>query len=183
MIRPLVLLAVLITTPAVSAESAERGGDMAAAADGFYRAYETFRPPDGIPDERTRRRFEPFISDSLNRLLVDVEEAEQRYENRTAGRFPPLIEGDPFTPNFDGATSFAIGDCSADGRSGRCAVSLSFEGGSEKPRSWTDSVVLVRTDAGWRVNDIVFGGAADAGGPSTLSGTLKSAIEHGNDMK
>ena len=157
--------------------------DMVRVVDGFYRAYESFRPPDGVPNASIRKRFEPFVSPALEKLLVDVAAAQDRYETLTKGRFPPLIEGDPFTPNFDGATSYVVGACSADAHGGHCAVSLSSEGGRDKPRNWTDTVSLVRIDDGWRVNDIAYGGTWDGGNRGTLSETLKAAIEHGNDMK
>ena len=84
---------------------------------------------------------------------------------------------------YDGATSYAVGTCSADARGAHCQVSLSYAGGKDKPRGWTDTVALVHTDAGWRVNDIAYGGTWDAGNRGTLVETLESAIEHGNDMK
>jgi hypothetical protein len=37
-----------------------------AAAAGFYSAYATFRPSDGIPDAGERARLEPFISPALS---------------------------------------------------------------------------------------------------------------------
>jgi len=170
---------------AVAAASPAQGGDrdMAQVVDGFYRVYESFRPPDGVPDATVRKRFEPYISQSLARLLADVDDTQHRYEKLTEGRFPPLIAGDPFTPNFDGATSYAVGTCAADAAGGHCSVALSFTGGRDKPRSWTDTVALVRTEAGWKVNDIVYGGDWDAGVGGSLSETLRSAIEHGDDMK
>lgn len=153
---------------------------MVKAVEGFYRAYETFRPPDGIPSDRVRKRFEPYISPSLDRLLLASEAAEIRYEQVTKGQYPPLVEGDLFTPNFEGATSFTVGPCEADARGGHCAVALQYSGG-EKPVNWTDLVSLVRTPSGWRVDDISYGGNWDARGK--LSDTLKSAIEHGNGVR
>jgi len=153
---------------------------MIKAVEGFYRAYETFRPPDGIPNAHILKRFEPYISPTLDRLLLASEAAETRYEQVTKGQYPPLVEGDLFTPNFEGATSFSVGPCEADARGGHCAVSLRYSGG-EKPLSWTDLVSLVRTPSGWRVDDISYGGNWDARGK--LTDTLKSAIEHGNGVK
>jgi hypothetical protein len=171
----------LAASGAASAQSTDP--DMAGVVDGFYRAYQSVQPPDGVPNASMRRRLEPFISPALDKLLGDVAEAESRYETLTKGRFPPLIEGDPVTPNFDGATSYAVGSCSADGHGAHCQVSLAYAGGKDKPRGWTDTVDLVHTDAGWRVNDIAYGGTWDAGNRGTLVETLKSAIEHGNDMR
>lgn len=155
---------------------------LAQAVEGFYRAYETFRPPDGIPDGQGLKRLEPYISPALDKLLVASEAAQSRYEAVTKGQYPPLVEGDLFTANFEGATAFSVGPCEADAQGGHCAVSLSYDGG-EKPVRWTDRVSLVRTPSGWRVDDISYGGNWDFAAKGTLSDTLKSAIEHGNGVR
>jgi hypothetical protein len=178
---PVAAALILATTVAARAQSGDP--DMIKVVDGFYRAYESFRPPDGVPEASIRSRFEPFISPALDKLLTDVADAQGRYEKLTQGRFPPLIDGDPFTPNFDGATSYSIGACVPDPHGAHCQVALSFEGGKDKQRSWTDTVALVRTDDGWRVNDIAYGGNWDGGNRGTLAETLTSAVEHGNNMK
>jgi|SRR5215469_2972267 len=176
-------LSVVLTLCGVSqAASQSDTAAMSKTVEGFYGAYETFRPPDGIPDAKVRVRFEPYISPSLDKLLEDSEHAEDRYEKATKGQYPPLVEGDPFTPSFDGATSFSVGPCQRDARGGRCAVNLSYSG-SSKPLSWTDTVELVHGDAGWRVNDISYGGNWDGGNRGTLSETLRNAIEHGNEIR
>lgn len=178
---PLILLSSMVFSASAQADSAN--ADMTKIVDGFYRAYESFHPPDGVPDASVRGRFEPFISSSLKSLLDDAASAQNRYQQLTKGKYPPLIEGDPFTPNFDGATSYSVGTCASDTRGAHCAVALTFDGGKDKPRSWTDTVRLVHTNDGWRVNDIDYGGTWDAGNAGRLSETLRSAIEHGDELK
>ncbi|MGD0192152.1 MAG: hypothetical protein ABSD74_15540 [Rhizomicrobium sp.] len=182
--------AALISLPgiaAVLAGSAALGdpsiADMTKTVDGFYRAYQSFRPPDGVPDANTRKRFEPFITPQLDRLLSDVSDAQSNYEETTKGQFPPLIDGDPFTPNYEGATSYSIDVCGTDARGAHCSVSLSFQSGRDKARTWTDTVWLVRMADGWRVNDIEFGANGDQGSKGRLSETLRSAIDHGHGVK
>ncbi len=157
-------------------------GGMARAVEEFYQVYQTFKPPDGVPDGRVLKRFEPTISPALDKLLLASEVAENRYAQVTKGQYPPLIEGDLFTSNFEGATSFSVGPCQADARGGHCSVSLSYTGG-EKPVRWTDLVSLVRTPSGWRVDDVSYGANWDFGAKGSLSGTLKSAIENGNAVR
>jgi hypothetical protein len=151
---------------------------MSQAANGFYRGYESFRPPDGIPGPVVRARFEPYISSVLDKLLVDADAAQAHFSQVTKNLSPPLVEGDLFTPNFEGATSFQVGACTPDARGGRCAVSLVYDNRKDKPSLWSDSVLLQRTNEGWRVDDIVFGG-----GKGRLTDTLKGAIEAGNGAK
>jgi hypothetical protein len=175
------VLAILVAASAAIGQASETG-TMVKTVDGFYRAYETFRPPDGIPKGTVLRRFQPFISPTLDKLFIAGEIAENRYEQVTKGQYPPLIEGDVFTPNFEGATSFVVGPCEADAHGGHCAVSLSYDGG-QKPLHWTDLVSLVHTSSGWRVDDIAYGGNWDFGAKGRLSDTLRSAIEHGNGVR
>jgi hypothetical protein len=180
---PIALAALLAVAGSSVARAESPDAQITQVMEGFYRAYETFRPPAGVPDAAARSRLAPFISPALGKLLADAADAQTRYEKLTQGRFPPLIEGDPFTPNFDGATSYAVKQCAPDARGAHCDVSLSFVNGKDKPRSWTDRVELVHTNDGWRVNDIDYGNNGDAGSSGTLSDTLKNAIEHGNEMK
>ena len=59
-------------------------------------------------------------------------------------------------------------------------MSLTYDDRKDKPLSWTDTVYLVHSDAGWRVDDIAYGGTWDFGNKGRLTRTLKGAIEEGN---
>ena len=104
----------------------------------------TLHPSDGIPDAATRAKFAPFVSPALDQLFVDGDEAEEHYATATKNQSPPLIEGDLFTPNFEGATSYRIGACASDAHGGHCAVTLTYDDRKDKPIGWTDTVYLVR---------------------------------------
>ncbi len=170
--------AALFASSVAAAQPTSETQALAEAAAGFYGVYMTLRPPDGVPDAAARARFAPFVSPALDRLFADGEAAEARYAKATKGLSPPLVEGDPFTPNFEGATSFKIGACARDPRGGHCAVTLTYDDRKDKPLVWTDIVRLVRTPSGWRVDDIVYGGNSGDGG--RLTATLKSAIAEGD---
>jgi hypothetical protein len=164
-----------------SAAQAQTGADaLAKAAHGFYDVYMTLHPSDGIPDAATRAKFAPYVSPALDALFLEADQAEGRYVTATKNQAPPLIEGDLFTPNFEGATAYKIGACETDKQGSHCAVTLSYNGGKDKPLAWTDTVYLVHTDAGWRVDDIAYGGTWDFGNKGRLTRTLKGAIEEGN---
>ena len=173
--RTLFLLAILASTSA----SAQNNTDaLAKAAKGFYDVYMTLHPSDGIPDGATRAKFVPYVSPALDRLFGDGDRAEDRYATATKNQAPPLIEGDPFTPNFEGATSYRLGTCALDNQGGHCAVMLAYDDHKDRPLSWTDTVYLVRTDQGWRVDDIAYD--PNFGNRGRLTRTLKSAIDEGN---
>jgi len=166
---------------AVPAFAADSDADaLAKAARDFYDVYMTLHPSDGIPDAATRAKFAPFVSPALDRLFVEGDAAEDRYAKATKNQSPPLIEGDLFTPNFEGATSYKIGPCMMEAGGGHCAVTLTYDDRKDKPFSWTDTVYLVRIQAGWRVDDIAYGGTWDFGNKGRLTRTLKNAIADGN---
>ncbi|MGD0141535.1 MAG: hypothetical protein ABSC92_00085 [Rhizomicrobium sp.] len=151
-------------------------------ATGFYGVYLTLHPSDGIPDAALRARFEPFISPALDKLLADGDTAEERYVKATKNQAPPLVEGDLFSPNFEGITSLKIGTCAADAKGGHCPVAMVYDDGKDKPVKWTDTIVLVNTAAGWRVDDVAYGTVGDFGNRGSLTGTLHEAIRDGNSI-
>ncbi len=177
---------VLATGPAAFPEPAATSPDLQAAtavAEGFYAAYSTFQPSDGIPDAKMRAKLEPFISMPLDKLLIAGEAAERHFAAGTKNMSPPLIEGDLFTANFEGATSYHVSICNIDADAAHCVVALGYRGGLEdaKPVNWTDTICLVRVSAGWKVDDIAYGGNRDFGNRGRLKETLQSAIRDGND--
>jgi hypothetical protein len=158
--------------------------DASAAAKGFYAVYGTLHPSDGIPDAKSRTKFEPFISPALDHLLIEADAAEKRFAEVTKNMSPPLIEGDLFTSNFEGANSWSVGPCETDAAAARCKVAFGDRGGSieaAKPVNWTDTIYLVRTSAGWRVDDIAYGASWAFANTGRLTATLRSAIRDGNN--
>lgn len=161
---------------------ASAADDPAAVAGAFYRVYATFRPSDGIPDAKGRAKYEPFISPALDKLLIDGEAAEAHFAKVTKNMSPPLIEGDLFTSNFEGMTTFHVGACTSSGKAAHCAVSFTYSGGKkdDKPADWTDTAYLVHTANGWRMDDIGYGATWAFGNKGRLKDVLASAIRDGN---
>lgn len=155
--------------------SACASDDIAKVTDGFYAAYLKL-PHDGIPDEASRTALEPFITPALDKLLIAGENAEARYAKATNNQSPPIIEGDLFSSLFEGATAYKVGACKESGNSGTCPVALTYRDKSAKPAHWTDTVTLVRTQQGWRIDDIAYGGTWDFGNKGKLTETLKFAL-------
>jgi len=97
---------------------------------------------------------------------------------------PPLIEGDLFTSNFEGATAYHVGACAMSGETSRCSVNFGYRSNSKedaKPVNWTDTVYLVRIANGWRVDDIGYGATWAFGNKGRLKDLLKTAIRDGNN--
>jgi hypothetical protein len=159
--------------------AADAGGDMAKVVNDFYGVYSTFHPSDGIPDAKGRTRYEPYISTALDKLLVEGNRAEEKFAKANRDS-PPLIEGDLFTSNFEGATAYRVGACSAGASSGHCAVALTYDdhkaNPKDKPVTWTDTVYLVATPSGWRVDDIAYGATWEFGNKGHLTDTIRGAV-------
>lgn len=156
---------------------------MARTAAGFYAAYSTFHPSDGIPDAKGRAEYAPYISQELNAMLAEARAAEEKFAGSNKD-MPPLIEGDLFTSNFEGATAYKIGACSGDAKTGHCAIQLTYNPGNtgnpkDKPFTWTDTAYLVNSAQGWKLDDIGFGGNWDFGNKGRMRQTLTVAIRAG----
>jgi hypothetical protein len=149
--------------------------DMAGAANGFLAVYGGFHPSDGIPDTAGRARLAPYLSPGLNKLLADGAAAEARFSAKIKDS-PPLIEGDLFSSLFEGATSWKLGTCTANGNTARCPVNYAHADNKTKPVTWTDTLLLVNTPQGWRLDDIAYGAGFQFGNTGTLTQTLKTVL-------
>lgn len=145
--------------------------------DAFYTAYLALLAGGGIPDGDGRALISPFLSPALNQLLSDADAAEAAYAKATNGESPPLVEGDPFTSLFEGATAAEVGKCEGDDKERQCTVALTYEDKSAKPTKWQDTVDVLMTGAGWRIDDIEYGGDWDFANKGRLTELLKGTID------
>lgn len=174
--RAILLAGLLIfVTTRLAAAASDDEARMVAAANGFYGVYKTFHPSDGIPSGADRAKYAPFVSPALERLLGEAEAAEVRFAKANKDS-PPLLEGDIFSSLFEGASSIAVDTCSRAGAQGRCVVKLAYVGNDTKPVTWSDTILLVNTPTGWRVDDIAYGGNWAFGNKGKLSDLLKQTL-------
>ncbi len=162
------LFLVLMASPAWAADDSAA---MAGAVNGFLAAYQAF--PGGIPDSAARARFAPYVSPGLLQSLSAAEAAEKR--GSTKGKaMPPLIEGDIFTAFVEGASNSRLGPCMGDTQRGTCKVSYVHSGKSNLPGplAWTDTLLMVNTPSGWRVDDVAYDPGFAFGNSGRLSQTL-----------
>jgi hypothetical protein len=168
----------------VTASIADDSSDMAKTVSGFYGVYSTFHPSDGIPDAKDRAKYAPFLSPALDDLLKRGNEVEQAFAKANKDS-PPLIEGDLFTSNFEGATSFKVDVCKGDAKTARCTVGFVYDDRKDNPKDkpivWNDTVALVSMPDGWRVDDISYGATWAFGNKGRLSDTVKSAVANATE--
>jgi len=178
------LFSLILILTGTSAAFAAGTDEMGSAVTGFYDVYSTFHPSDGIPDAKDRAKYAPFLSPALDDLLKRGSEAEQIFAKANKDS-PPLIEGDLFTSNFEGATSFKVSACNGDAKTGHCTVGFVYDDRKDNPKdklvAWNDTVYLVSTPGGWRVDDIAYGASGEFGNKGRLSDTVKSAIANATE--
>lgn len=171
----MLLLLPLLATAAAPAASADTPQQVATA---FYRVHQQ-SGQDGVPDAKLRSRYAPHLSPDLAHLLADGAAAEQRYAKANADS-PPLVEGDLFSSNFEGVTAFRVGVCDTKAQSTECRVQLQYaprnRRPTDRPVNWIDTVRLVKTSTGWRVDDIAYGATWSFGNHGTLKATLQTVI-------
>lgn len=154
------------------------------AVTAFYQEYMKSNK-DGIPDAKGRKKFHPYISAELDKLLAGGDHAEDLHDKATKGQEPPLVEGDLFTSNFEGTTSFRVGACKGGDKTSQCPIALVYDAKSKNPKDtpakWTDTVTLVKEASGWRVDDIAYGATWDFGNKGKLSDLLKQVVLDANE--
>ncbi|SRR5665213_108620 len=177
--RHALLLAGLFCAIALTAHAAE--SDSAAqirVADSFYRVHQA-SSQDGIPDAALLAKYAPYVSPGLNSLLGNANAAEVKFTQANKDS-PPLVEGDLFSSMFEGVTSFHVKTCNGDAQNAQCAADMIYDDSrknpSDKPVHWTDTAYLVKTQDGWRVDDIGYGGSWDFGNKGRMRQTLTVII-------
>ena len=173
----LAALLIAVATPAFCAD------DPAAAVEAFYAVYAPLHVQGGgIPDATTRVRYAPVLSPRLNKQLVGAAAAQARLTAKVKNAVPPMLEGDIFSSLFEGAGAWKVGACQVTGDTARCPVALSYVPPSvpgrkaEKPANWNDTVLLVATPQGWKVDEVVYDAGFAFGNTGRLSSMLAMVV-------
>jgi len=106
----------------------------------------------GLPREEDWNVLKSFMTPEL---AATIEKAQAVQAATPAGDKPPWIEGDLFSSNFEGADSQRTGALTLEGDKAKVELHMTYTEGSHTV-TWTDALVLKKTDAGWRVDDLVF---------------------------
>ena len=153
--------------------------DPAASVNAFYAVYAgQHAQGGGIPDATGRLRYSAVLSPRLNRQLQDAAKAQARLTAKVHNALPPMLEGDIFTSLFEGATSWKVGACTGDAKVQRCTVVLTRAPATpkDKPANWSDTVVVVSSPAGWKVDDVLYDANFAFGNTGKLSDMLQMVV-------
>ena len=170
--RKALVLAMVLAGPVLASE------DPASAVSGFYDVYAPVHAG-GIPDATARARLASVLSPHLNALLADAARSQARLSAKMKRAVPPLLEGDVFSSLFEGASDWKIGECRGDAKLARCPVVLNYAPppkASARPARWTDTVVVVATPSGWKVDDVIYDPGFTSGNTGKLSDMLGMVI-------
>jgi hypothetical protein len=169
------MLAVLFAFAAPADAAALATPDAAVTA--FYKVYARAKVMD-IPNAKERQLWKPILSDRLLALIVLGDEGEQRWADKNKKEpAPPLYEGDLFSSMVEGSAKFGGATCETKVDAAVCTVALHIidknKEGKRETFRWHDKLDLVRTAAGWRVDDLEYGGTWDFGPKGRLTEILK----------
>ena len=147
------------------------------AAASFYQNYHKLRAGGltGIPNETQLAQLSPLITPQLQKLFGAAYLEQQRCMKQYPDDKPPWIEGDIFSSNFEGFTSFTVASSKVRGQTRQVPVKFVYIEGKFKVK-WTDTLVL-RYEAGhWLVDDIFYHAnfAFTSGFGKNLQSSLKS---------
>jgi hypothetical protein len=182
--KPIPFASLLLAAPAFffAVAPALAAADPAAAVNEFYAVYKDQHAQGGIPDATGRLRYTPVLSPRLNKQLADAAAAQARLTVKVRNAVPPMLEGDIFSSLFEGATAWKIGACQSDAKTARCPVVLSYappatpNAKASKPANWNDTVVVVNTPQGWKVDDVIYDAGFAFGNTGRLSGMLQMVV-------
>ncbi len=168
-------IAIPLLVAALFTLSAAPAGSPQSMVERFYQTiHKSSAEVGGVPDAKLRAQLAPLVSPALAKMLEDADAAEARHTKATNNQEPPFVEGDLFSSLFEGPTSFSVSACESAAVVARCPVALTYVDARDKSSTqWTDDIMLVKTDTGWRVDDIIYGGTWDFGNKGRLTEVLK----------
>ena len=78
------------------------------------------------------------------------------------------------------SSAWKVGACQADAKTARCPVALSYvpppAARAPKPANWNDTILLVNTPKGWKVDDVIYDAGFAFGNTGRLSGMLQMVV-------
>jgi hypothetical protein len=111
----------------------------------------------GAPAPRELQALEPFISDSLARLLRRADSVREADTKRAPDEKPSFVEGDLFSSLFEGPTTFVV--TRVRDTTSPALVVVEFTNDRAKPAvRWKDTVEVRRVGGKWLVHDVRYGG-------------------------
>lgn len=152
---------------APAALESERPEKMAAGFYGQLRRQSVV----GLPSVEAWQRLRPFCTDDLASAVASARDRQDAFRRDHPGEKPPWVDGDLFSSLFEGPQTFQLGEALRQGERAEVPVHCVHGEGAGATR-WTDWLILRRSAAGWRVEDLRYGGRWDF----ALRGSLRQGL-------
>jgi len=132
-------------------------------ANNFYQTHQTSHPS-GALSLNELITFRRYLSTPLFNILKDVSVAEETHQAQNDEDSPALVEGDLFTANPKGATSYRLLTCQVDEDHANCSTEVIYNDAKQPtPYKSIDRLALIRENGHWVIDNIVYGSAANSG--------------------
>ncbi|MBM3764933.1 MAG: DUF3828 domain-containing protein [Acidobacteria bacterium] len=135
---------VLIVLFAITVAAAEPARD-------FYTAYKNLKF-EGLPNKAQLDKLAPHMSTGMRNAIKSAQALQAKCMNKFPTDKPMWIEGDLFTSNFEGFTSFKVGESD----NTKAIVEFEYVEKGQKV-VWKDKLLFVREKGKLVIDDVRFG--------------------------
>jgi hypothetical protein len=168
--KALLLCAMFATGLLPAADPVGMEGEPGAAARFFLSEVRRFQVT-GLPDGEAWETLSPCLSAPLRALMEAAKREQLEFMKKFPDEKPPWIEGDFFSSLFEGPHRFQVLGTEVKGDRANVRVEQERTEGGDTVK-WTDTLLLVKTPEGWRVDDMRYGGSWDFANTGTLRDAL-----------
>lgn len=127
------------------------------------------QPVTGLPSADIWSR--SYCTTELTAALEAARVRQTAFRHEHPGEKPPWVDGDLFSSLFEGPQDFRLGKALFEADCAEVPVHCVHGDGAGATR-WTDWLILRRKAAGWRVDDLRYGGQWDF----ALRGSLRQGL-------
>lgn len=164
---------------AAEAEAATEAQEASAATDAagtlaedFYVMHQRFGNS-GLPNAGSMNAYNAFLCPRLSALIVDARQRQQQFAAAHPEDKPPLVDGDLFSSLVEGPESVKARETVLEGDSARVTLAMSH-GDGDRATKWNDTMVLIRDDGIWCIDDVEYQGQWPFAHRGRLSDALKA---------
>lgn len=122
----------------------------ARAAESFYVHYQKLKLS-GLPNAKEAAQLAPYLSKGLQGLMRKAQSEQARCIKAEPDDKGPWVEGDLFTSNFEGFSTFQVTAAAA----ARIPVQFTYTENGQT-FSWKDEVGMINEGGRWVVDDIFY---------------------------
>jgi hypothetical protein len=128
----------------------------------------------GAMDADALAKAAPMLTRELAAALERARAERDRALQENPGDKPPYVEGALFSSLFEGYSKALPLTVATEGDHARVPVCFAYADDSGRTE-WTDTVVLLKQDGAWRIDDVAYGGQWDFANTGTLRDALPKA--------